>query len=405
MPECDARSFPSWRCWCRRRSRPRSRRRGRRALRQEREEKAQQHRRRTRQAGSSAGCCGSRTTACLERLLNPAEGHLSRRSATSRPAVDSSLGPAYRKPGLFGGHADFSTFAIGSFSRYWMLDARLSHAAPGEWRGVRGRLRPALRFPERGLLRHRTRTRGATTRRSSARQHDRRRLAAASRPAPWLSFGGAHRSPVAPARGGARRRLSIETRVRPAADRRARSQPTDFLRYERLRRPELSRAARQPAPGRAVRAQLRAVRRPRRRPLRLQAARGRRPAVHPVLERPARARAARPRVVVGCRGRAAGALLSSADARRPRRSARLPALRFRDDNLLLLQAEYRWEIFTALDGAIFYDAGKVAPHPRRPDARATSSPTTASVSASAPSTASSSASRVRSAAAAASTSC
>ena len=34
--------------------------------------------------------------------------------------------------------------------------------------------------------------------------------------------------------------------------------------------------------------------------------------------------------------------------------------RFRDDNMLLLQAEYRWEIFSALDGAIFYDAGKVA---------------------------------------------
>jgi outer membrane protein assembly factor BamA len=34
--------------------------------------------------------------------------------------------------------------------------------------------------------------------------------------------------------------------------------------------------------------------------------------------------------------------------------------RFRDRHLLLLQAEYRWEIFTAMDGAIFYDAGKVA---------------------------------------------
>jgi len=34
--------------------------------------------------------------------------------------------------------------------------------------------------------------------------------------------------------------------------------------------------------------------------------------------------------------------------------------RFRDRNSLLLQAEYRWEIFTAVDGAIFYDAGKVA---------------------------------------------
>ena len=35
--------------------------------------------------------------------------------------------------------------------------------------------------------------------------------------------------------------------------------------------------------------------------------------------------------------------------------------RFRDDNVLLLQAEYRWEIFTAMDGAIFYDTGSVAP--------------------------------------------
>ncbi len=38
--------------------------------------------------------------------------------------------------------------------------------------------------------------------------------------------------------------------------------------------------------------------------------------------------------------------------------------RFRDANLLLLQAEYRYEIFTALDGALFYDAGQVAPERR-----------------------------------------
>jgi outer membrane protein assembly factor BamA len=34
--------------------------------------------------------------------------------------------------------------------------------------------------------------------------------------------------------------------------------------------------------------------------------------------------------------------------------------RFRDENMILLQAEYRWEIFTAVDGALFYDTGKVA---------------------------------------------
>ncbi len=34
--------------------------------------------------------------------------------------------------------------------------------------------------------------------------------------------------------------------------------------------------------------------------------------------------------------------------------------RFRDRNLLLIQAEYRFEVFPALDAALFYDTGKVA---------------------------------------------
>jgi outer membrane protein assembly factor BamA len=33
--------------------------------------------------------------------------------------------------------------------------------------------------------------------------------------------------------------------------------------------------------------------------------------------------------------------------------------RFQGENLILLQAEYRWEIFPAFDAALFYDAGKV----------------------------------------------
>lgn len=35
--------------------------------------------------------------------------------------------------------------------------------------------------------------------------------------------------------------------------------------------------------------------------------------------------------------------------------------RLRDRHLVLFQAEYRWEVFPALDAVIFYDAGKVAP--------------------------------------------
>ena len=33
--------------------------------------------------------------------------------------------------------------------------------------------------------------------------------------------------------------------------------------------------------------------------------------------------------------------------------------RFRGDNLLLMNAEYRWEVFSGLDMAVFGDAGKV----------------------------------------------
>jgi surface antigen Omp85-like protein len=36
------------------------------------------------------------------------------------------------------------------------------------------------------------------------------------------------------------------------------------------------------------------------------------------------------------------------------------AYRFRGQHAMLLQGEYRWEIWSAFDGAIFYDAGKVA---------------------------------------------
>jgi hypothetical protein len=39
--------------------------------------------------------------------------------------------------------------------------------------------------------------------------------------------------------------------------------------------------------------------------------------------------------------------------------------RFRDRHLLAVQAEYRFEILTALDGAVFYDAGQVAPRLER----------------------------------------
>jgi outer membrane protein assembly factor BamA len=40
--------------------------------------------------------------------------------------------------------------------------------------------------------------------------------------------------------------------------------------------------------------------------------------------------------------------------------------RFNDDNSIVYNAEYQWEIFSGLDGALFMDAGKVMPHIRAP---------------------------------------
>lgn len=41
------------------------------------------------------------------------------------------------------------------------------------------------------------------------------------------------------------------------------------------------------------------------------------------------------------------------------------AFRFSDRNMVVYTAEYRWEVFAGLDGAIFADAGKVAPNTKQ----------------------------------------
>jgi outer membrane protein assembly factor BamA len=72
--------------------------------------------------------------------------------------------------------------------------------------------------------------------------------------------------------------------------------------------------------------------------------------------------------------------------------------RFRGPHAILAQGEYRWEIWSGLDGALFYDAGKVADR-REIWISRISRPITASDSASTPTTASSSASMPHSGAA------
>src|SRR5262245_36016287 len=60
----------------------------------------------------------------FERLLNPAEGIYPKIGhVTTGSGI--SLGPGYRHAGMFGGNATFATFAAASFTKYWMIDARL----------------------------------------------------------------------------------------------------------------------------------------------------------------------------------------------------------------------------------------------------------------------------------------
>lgn len=61
----------------------------------------------------------------LDRLFNPEEG-IYARVGTITPGSSFSFGPAYRKPGLLNGEAQFSAFAQGSFTQYWIAEGRLA---------------------------------------------------------------------------------------------------------------------------------------------------------------------------------------------------------------------------------------------------------------------------------------
>ncbi len=59
-----------------------------------------------------------------ERLLNPPEG-IYPKIGTITPGSGLSFGVGYRKPGLFNDRAAFSSVVMGSFKSYWLADARL----------------------------------------------------------------------------------------------------------------------------------------------------------------------------------------------------------------------------------------------------------------------------------------
>jgi Omp85 superfamily domain len=292
-----------------------------------------------------------------ERILNPPEGFYPK-IGNITPGSGFAVGPAYRKP-LFGERAAFSALAVASVKRYWLLEARLTSPELADGRmfaDVHGRL---FEYPEEDFF-----GLGPDSRREDAVIYGFRSseigASAGVRPVPWFTIGGNvdHLTPsVGPGGSG---NVSIRHLFFPSAVPSLDMQP-DFLRYELSADINRREPLGNPRRGGQYRVAYswfddRDLARYtfRRVDVDLQQ-------YLPLL---------RDRRVIALR-----AFVSSSDADAgqdipfyyqrtlggPDDLRGFRQFRFRDRNILLLQAEYRWEIFTAVDGAIFYDAGRVAP--------------------------------------------
>jgi hypothetical protein len=292
----------------------------------------------------------------FERLLNPAQGWYPKiGNITSGGGF--ALGPAYRRPELLGGHVDASAFAAASFTRYWMVEGRLRMPRLADGRLLVDVHAQRYDFPEEqffGL--------GPASARANDVTYGLRNtvigVTGGYAPVTWLTLSGtvdrlnpavsAHDSP------GSLRSIFSDAEAPGLA-----SQP-DFLRYE-------------------LSADLN-YREPRGNPRRG----GRYMLTYQTFDDRDGGRYSFDRVEADVqqylpflnerRVIVLRALASVSDAEA---GSRVPfylqrtlggpddlrgfhRFRFRDENMILLQAEYRWEIFTAVDGALFYDAGKVA---------------------------------------------
>jgi hypothetical protein len=292
----------------------------------------------------------------FERLLNPAEG-LYPKIGNITTGSGFSVGPGYRHAGMFGGHADFSTFAAASFSKYWMIDARLqfprlanNHVAV-EVHGQR------YDFPKEDFF-----GLGPDSNRDDEVIYGLANTVLGGsgtvRPTGWLnlSAGVDHLQPTIDATAEPD---SLLSRFDPSQAPGVLVQP-DFLRYSAM--VDVNMRVPRGNPRRGGRYALTYQRYDdtdtdfysfNRVDIDLQQ--------YVPLVRDRRVLALRARVAMTDADTGAVVpfyyqpTLGGPDDLRGFRH-----FRFRDRNALLLQAEYRWEIFTAVDGAIFYDAGKVA---------------------------------------------
>jgi outer membrane protein assembly factor BamA len=293
----------------------------------------------------------------LERVLNPAEGFYPK-IGNITAGSGFSFGPAYRKPGLFGGHADFSAFGAASFQRYWMLDTRLTLPRLARERVSVDVHAQRYEFPEEdffGLGPNSQRTNEVAYGMASSVFGG----TGSVRPKRWLSVGTGvdYLTPHVSTLGDGRRINALfDEQTAPGLA----VQP-DFLRYELFA--DLNYREPRGNPRRGGRYAITLEQ--------FDDLDGDRYSFH-------RVEADLQQYLSMLNDRrvlALHALVSASDADPghevpfyfqrtlggPDDLRGFRRFRFRDTHMLLLQAEYRWEIFTAVDGAIFYDAGKVAP--------------------------------------------
>lgn len=293
----------------------------------------------------------------FERILNPAEG-LYPKFGSITAGSGFSIGPGYRTTHRLGGAVDFATFALGSLKKYWIADARVQlPRLSSEHVGLDAHVQ-SYDFQDELFFGV-----GPDSARSDLVTYGLRNTVvggvAAVRPTSWLTVSGAAdflNPRIDPATG---EEPSIGSRFDDASAPGLADQP-DFMRYEGTVDVNLREPRGNPRSG------------------------GRYLFTYQRfddLESNAysfqRVDADVQQYLSLFRNRRILALRAMASASDADQGAQVPFYylrtlggpddlrgfhrkRFSDTHALLLQAEYRWEIFTAMDGAIFYDTGKVA---------------------------------------------
>jgi hypothetical protein len=292
----------------------------------------------------------------IERLLNPAEG-LYPKIGNITAGSGFSFGPGYRHRGLFGGHAVFTTFAAGSLKKYWMVDGRLELPRLAGGRASLDVHAQRYDFPDEDFF-----GLGAASRREDFVAYGLANTVVGAtaeyHPARWFTVGGTV-DRLAPRIDATSEPGAILSLFSPDDAPGVLDQPP-FIRYEAVADVNYREPRGNPRRG------------------------GRYAVTYERFDDREDGRYSFDRVEADVqqyipllRDRRVLALRALASVSEADSGAQVPfyfqntlggpddlrgfrRFRFRDRHMLLLQAEYRWEIFTAVDGAIFYDAGKVA---------------------------------------------